>query len=140
MFSCEQISVSSLPSSLSPPVASLSPPLASLSPPLASVDPVAPVGMPSAHHHALPGRYDAHLIASMQATTAYLLERVSMLEMRLLHQQDMITQFKKDHETYAHILQKNIDPPARSDIEEPLIHVTSVTSESDAIKRRKAVF
>jgi hypothetical protein len=126
MFSCEQISVSSLPPSLSPPLVSLT----------------------TAEPAAAP-RYDTHLIASMQATTAYLLERVSMLEMRLIHQQDIITQLKKDHETILseHILlQKanyatvplttnedgaNTNTPPQN---------TSATESSDAIKRRKAVF
>lgn len=74
-----------------------------------------------------------------------------MLEIRILHQQDMITQLKKDHETIlsghillpkANIVNDKIDPVEAidgSDNTHTLPQYTNVT-ESDVIKRRKTVF
>lgn len=134
MFSCEQVS---LPSVL--PFAAAAAAAASMSPPPPPPQPM----------YQSPG-YDVHVIASMQATTAYLLERVSMLETRILHQQDIITrlsnftgfaEYNKIHEQNNNFVWEQHQNHHNNDIDKDKDkHIETDTTDTDAMKRRKLVF
>lgn len=89
----------------------------------------------------IPPRYDVNVIASMQATMAYLMERVSILETRLLQQQEMITCLKASSEnTNAHttpdvLIQQQTQT-------QTITRTNDVTNEDDEdVKtRRKLIF
>jgi uncharacterized coiled-coil protein SlyX len=137
MFSCEQVSLPSVLPFAAAAAASVSPP-------------------PLPQHQS--PMYDVHVIASMQATTAYLLERVSMLETRILHQQDIITRLSRftGFAEYTKIQEQNkfVNIPLVREEQQHQNHNndtitittdkdttdTTDTTDTDAMKRRKLVF
>jgi hypothetical protein len=80
-----------------------------------------------------------HVIASMQATMAYLMERVSILETRLLQQQDMMTQFKTEHAPLTTIINPNV-PTVEDQSVHVIINEDVDVCDADMKKRFKLVF